>query len=563
MGSGMKSYREEVLELHHHRVYYILLSGIIIMMLFSCLDYIMIPEMFYDFFFFRLIGAAFGLIFVYLNYRDTSKRYAFFTGLSGFISISLVMLCLIYFMGSVSSRYYVGLLITLTIYVAFAPITAYQTLSIGMVLAMLYAVTVIFTPTTNTTAILELFVNLFYLISMVFILATQSWADTRARRREYLLRVEENRVTDKLSQQAEMLEQEVAKRSREQLESEARYRLLFNQIADDIALISPNGDLLQANANFNTHFVTVDGNGSPPSPAPLSLTAIVPPTERIAVDYQLKSMVDSGKPIRNYPIQLIRKDGTYAETEVSASLLQRDRNIIGIILLIRDISTRKEMEQKLRTSLRIRKQTETSAILALAKLSEIRDTTSNNHLERIREYCRVLAMELSKNPDMRPFMSPDFIEDIYHASILHDIGKVALPDELDQKLADDPRQQEELIRRHTNAGGEVIKKMQEDSEGSSFLDMAKHIVYFHHEQWDGKGLPHGLKQRETPLSARIMALADSYEEITTASTDTGKMHEKAICYLSQQAGKKFDPLIVEAFLTRQRDFKAIAEKFLT
>jgi len=555
----MKSYQEEVQELHHHRVYYILLGGIIFMVLFSCLDFIMVRELFWEFFFCRLGGAAIGMVFVYLNYRDKAKNYAFITGFTGFVAISLVMLVMIYRMGGVISPYYVGLLVTMTIYAAFAPITTCQTLISGLLLATLYTATVILTPSTNETVTLELFANLFFIISMVCIIATQSWADTRARRREYQLRIEENRIAEQLSRQAEILEREVKKRSREQAESEARYRLLFNQIADDIALISPEGTLLQANTNFNNHYIS-EGSG-----ATMPLATILPKSEQAAVDELLTTMVNSGNTVRNHPMRLIQRDGTHAETEVSASLLQRDHSVYGILLLIRDISARKEMEQKLFASFELRKQTETSAILALAKLSEFRDTTSSNHLERIREYCRILGMELAQYPELKGVMTPTYIEDIYHASILHDIGKVALPERFDEQENSTPEKENEQIRRHTIAGGDVIREMQEESKGSSFLEMAKHIAYFHHERWDGKGSPFGLMKREIPLAARIVALADTYEEITTASSDMpdATIHEKAMEHLALQSGLQFDPLVVGAFMTRQEEFKAVLQKFMT
>ena len=116
----MKSYGEELLELHHRRVYYILLAGATFMVLFSGLDYFVVPDMFGQFLPCRLAGAAICLLFVFLNYRDKKKRFAFATGFAGYISISLVLLAIIARMEGISSPYYVGLILVMTLYAALA-----------------------------------------------------------------------------------------------------------------------------------------------------------------------------------------------------------------------------------------------------------------------------------------------------------------------------------------------------------------------------------------------------------------------------------------------------------
>src|SRR5690606_42108386 len=129
--------------------------------------------------------------------------------------------------------------------------------------------------------------------------------------------------------------------------------------------------------------------------------------------------------------------------------------------------------------------------------------------------------------DALPILSPDFIQDIYHAAILHDIGKVSIPDALWEKRHSLTALEEAKIRSHTIVGGDVIKKMEESGQENSFLSMAKDIAYFHHERWDGNGFPHGLKEDEIPLAARIMAVADTYEELTAdCKAQDNTCHEK-------------------------------------
>ena len=553
----MKTYQQELAELHHRRAYYILLAGAGVMMLFSLLDLIIVPGLFREFLVCRLTGASAALLLLLINFCDRKQKFARATGLTGYVIVVLITLAMIHRMGGVNSPYYVGLILAMTIYAALAPLTTRQTLLSGLLVVGLYTFIVAAGDTGRDDFQIELFANLFFMSSVVIIVATQSWADTRARQREYQLRVQESEVAEQLSRQAEELELEVEKRSREQAASEARYRLLFNQIADDVVLVTPEGKILQANSTFSRHYL-------PSQPgARGSLFAIIPTGQHQDCRTLFAMVIDTGEPVRNRRLNLVRPDGSTTEAEVSASLLRRDRGILGILLVIRDMSIRNEMERQLLASLEMRKKTETATILALAKLSEFRDFATDNHLERIREYCKLLATELSRYSELQDVITPTYIEDIYHASILHDIGKVALPDRTKPPDSHAARHEDELARRHTITGGDVIKEMQEESRGGSFLDMAKYIAYFHHERWDGKGYPHGLLERQIPLAARIMAVADTYEEMTAVTPDNPAVasHEEAVTHIAANSGLAFDPMVVGAFMMQKDAFRIVRENF--
>lgn len=552
----MKGYYDELQELHHRRVYYILLAGGLLMLVFAALDFIIAPEFFSEFLVCRLLAALVGLALLLVNYRDRDKKYPLAIGFTGYICVASVILVMVYRMGGAASPYYVGLILSMTIYAALAPLTPAQTLGSGFLLVALYLLTIVLSQPLSRTVLPEVFANLFFMTSFVFIIATQSWADTKARTSEYQLRHQESTAADQLSLQAEILEREVEKRSREQDASEERYRLLFNQIADDVVFITKDGDILQSNSSFDLHYA--GGH----SAVGMSLYGITTARQHQEIQELFGEMISTGKSIKGHLLHLKKKDGTITEAEMNGSLLQRGQIIAGILLVIRDLSTRKEMELRLFQALEIKKKTETAAILALAKLSEFKDVGAGQHLERIREYCRCLALELSGYEDLRTVMSPTYIEDIYHASILHDIGKVAIPDELLSRQSLLQEHEKELVRRHTIIGGDVIREMEEESKGSGFLDMAKHIAYFHHERWDGRGYPYGLMKREIPLAARIMALADSYEEITAATPENPEKasHEKATEFIVRNSGLQFDPMVTEAFMARTDEFNAIRQR---
>lgn len=550
----MDNYREELQQLHHRRVNYIVLGGAVMVLLFSLLDYVTVPQLFKTFLNYRIAAAIFGVSLFLVNRFDKKNAYCFLLGFSGFISVIFTLLLMIYQLGGVFSPYYVGLIVAFALYVTLAPLTVVQTLVAGAVLLGSYVVTIAFSHSLVAPYLVTLFSNLFFMICFVLIITTQSWADTAARKGEYLLRKEEDVATGELETQAEKLETEVARRSIEQEALEERYRQLFNQLADYVVVIDQSGKIVQSNTSFELLFTSTIK----------SFWNIVPDKDRSHLEKLFRGVVATGTSLADTKMTLVRGDGGLVDMEVNGSVVTRDGVPQKILLIMRDLSTRKEIEQQLIKSLEVKKKTEISAILVLAKLSEFRDVTPHNHLERIREYSKALAQELSQISAFKNVMTVSYIEDIYHASILHDIGKVAIPDEYMAGDAPEVEYEKDVMRRHTLIGGEVIREMEEESQGSGFLSMAKHIAYFHHERWDGKGYPYGLAKREIPLAARIVAIADTYEEMTSLGTEEEQdVHQKVVDYITSKSGTQFDPGLVENFLLIQSDFDRIRCAFST
>ncbi|MBT8365255.1 MAG: HD domain-containing protein [Deltaproteobacteria bacterium] len=227
------------------------------------------------------------------------------------------------------------------------------------------------------------------------------------------------------------------------------------------------------------------------------------------------------------------------------------------------INKRKQAERDLLDSYRKLQNARMATILGLAKLAEYRDEGTGTHLERIREYAKIIAQELAKNIKYRNVITPDYIEDIYQSAILHDIGKVGIPDAVllkPDKLTD---KEFEIIKRHTILGGDAIKAIEYRIEGRSFLEMGKEIAYNHHEKWDGSGYPAGLKGDEIPLSARIVALADVYDALTTERFyKRAYTHEKSSQIIIDLKAVHFDPAIVDVFLQLEDEFKRIRQELI-
>lgn len=552
----IKTYSEELQDLHHRRVYHIALFGGLLMVIFGLLDYVVVPEFFQEFAGYRVSVAICSIVLLACNYFDKAKRFASFIGFTEYLIIALVLLFMIDRMGGVVSPYYVGLIVAISIYSTLAPLTAPQTIFCGLFIIFFYALTVQYENSELLPFSRELLHNLFFMICFVLILAIQSWTETSARKNEYRLRQKEQSANTGLTRQSMILEREVKRRTREQKATEERYRFLFSQITDGVVVITPGGKILQANNCFTKTYL-----GSEQLKNNSFFNLVSPGNMTNFLDL-LSNVLNLEKPIQAAKISLTKGDGTICEVETNLSLVSRSQGDPGIQLVIRDLSARKQLEDRLITSLKLKKETESAAIMALAKLSEYREFTPEKHLERIREYCQTLATQLSSHKDFATEITSNFVLDIYHASILHDIGKVAIPDALLKKKPPLTEHELETIRRHTLLGGDVIRDMENESQKNSFLPMAKDITYFHHERWDGQGYPHGLKQSEIPLAARIMAIADFYEEMTTATTDQPSLsHEEAVQAIVQSSNLQFDPRIVEALFLCQEEFRQIKETY--
>ena len=207
--------------------------------------------------------------------------------------------------------------------------------------------------------------------------------------------------------------------------------------------------------------------------------------------------------------------------------------------------------------------TQEVTIVALAKLAEFRDPETGAHLERIREYSRIIAEEITKIGKYNKYIDERYIDNIYKSAPLHDIGKVGIPDSILLKPGKLTKNEFEIMKRHTIIGGDAISSaLKQIGIKTSFLDMAKVIAYYHHERWDGKGYPFQLKREDIPLSARVISLADVYDALTSKRIYKDAFnHEEARKIIVSEADKKFDPDIVDAFIKREKDFLMLKEVY--
>ena len=224
---------------------------------------------------------------------------------------------------------------------------------------------------------------------------------------------------------------------------------------------------------------------------------------------------------------------------------------------------KKKLEMDLVESSKKLQNARAATILGLAKLAEYRDEGTGTHLERIREYAKMIAAEMAKSPNYKNYITKEYIDDIYQSSILHDIGKVGIPDAVLLKPGELNTEEFEIIKRHTSLGGDAINAIESKIEGRSFLYLGKEIAYNHHEKWDGSGYPSGLKGADIPLSARLVAMADVYDALTTKRFyKEAFSHAKAKDIICSLKGTHFDPDVVDVFLTLEDEFDRIRQEKL-
>ncbi|GFO60531.1 two-component system response regulator [Geomonas silvestris] len=198
-----------------------------------------------------------------------------------------------------------------------------------------------------------------------------------------------------------------------------------------------------------------------------------------------------------------------------------------------------------------------ATIFAMAKLAEYRDESTGQHLERVRELCRLLAFELGRDSLYQNQITDDFVTCIQHAAPLHDIGKIAIPDAVLLKRGGLSAEEYETIQTHTTIGAETLQSVFNEYPGNLFIGMGIEIALYHHERWDGNGYPDGLVGRNIPLSARIMAVADVYDALRSDRCyRNGLSHERTMAMLVESAGAHFDPEIVKVALRVQSRFEA-------
>lgn len=202
-----------------------------------------------------------------------------------------------------------------------------------------------------------------------------------------------------------------------------------------------------------------------------------------------------------------------------------------------------------------------AVIRGMALLAEIRDNHITGHLNRICAYSRHLAESLLDRVGY-PEVTPAFIDMIARAAALHDVGKVGIPDSILMKPGKLTPEEYDVMKTHSTIGAQLLEGLMKEYGQYSMILMGAQVAWGHHEWWDGSGYPQGRKGKEIPLSARIVAICDVYDALTSKRVyKDAWTQEDALATLRKSAGLQFDPDLLEIFLSQPRALKAIGQRY--
>jgi len=189
-----------------------------------------------------------------------------------------------------------------------------------------------------------------------------------------------------------------------------------------------------------------------------------------------------------------------------------------------------------------------------SQLDVFKNSETESHLERVQDYTEKLVYLHNKR--MKLNLDKEYMEAIVGGSIMHDIGKAGVPERILYKEGPLTDHERTIIETHPLIGAYIFEKFSEtvmDDEKKTQFEIAKNIIKYHHEKWDGSGYPEGLRERDIPFEARIISIVDIYDALTSKRCYKEPWtKEKALRFIQEKKGKFFDPSMVESFIALER-----------
>ena len=245
------------------------------------------------------------------------------------------------------------------------------------------------------------------------------------------------------------------------------------------------------------------------------------------------------------------RNGRYYDVQIND--LTNNDIVTGYTVSLVDITTHMEYSKMLENEVaekakKISKIQE-RFIVSFANMIELRDDVTGQHVKRTSRYVRIIANALKKRNIYPGIITDEFVDAICKAAPLHDIGKIAISDSILRKPGKLTEEEFEIIKTHPKVGGDMLREALKIDEADEYLTYAYEMAMYHHEKWNGTGYPEGLKGNEIPLSARIMAIADVFDALTSKRSYKDKISDdRAFEIIEQSSGSHFDPILVNVFV---------------
>lgn len=195
-------------------------------------------------------------------------------------------------------------------------------------------------------------------------------------------------------------------------------------------------------------------------------------------------------------------------------------------------------------------------------LAEFRDEETTLHIERVSRMARILAEQVKREGPYASAITDDYLDMLVQAAPMHDIGKVGIADEILIKPGALTDEEFQIMKTHTDIGRRVLSRASDPACPVPLLEMCIDIAHCHHERYDGTGYPRRIAGEDIPLAARIIALVDAYDAMTSRRRyKEAKSHEETVETVRSEAGRHFDPVLVDAFLRCHAQFCELRERY--
>ncbi|MDH5301613.1 MAG: response regulator [Gammaproteobacteria bacterium] len=260
-------------------------------------------------------------------------------------------------------------------------------------------------------------------------------------------------------------------------------------------------------------------------------------TAQIDRDTRIRALQAGARDFLNKPFDVVE-------------LINRIRNMLEVRMLHHQVRMQNDaLEEKIRARTEELEQTRLEIIRRLGRAAEYRDNETGLHIVRMSKMSKLLAVKLG--------LSKADCDLILNASPMHDVGKIGIPDAILLKPGKLAPAEWQTMQKHPEIGAELLS-----GHASGLLEAARQIALCHHEKWDGSGYPAGLRAEQIPLFARIVAVADVFDALTSERPYKKAWSlDDAINYLREGAGLHFDPHLIDIFLAHLDEFVAIRERY--
>lgn len=270
------------------------------------------------------------------------------------------------------------------------------------------------------------------------------------------------------------------------------------------------------------------------------------------------------------PKKTIRKGDTYYELEIRT--ISQGKKDIGYLIEFVDrtmemryystiedynASLKKEVNEQTKHIMHIKDM----MVLGMADMVESRDNSTGGHIKRTSAVVKVFAKELEKYTDVFGF-DHEFLKAVERAAPMHDLGKIAIDDEILRKPGKYTPEEFDKMKKHAQEGARIVGNILEGVEDESFVKVAKNVANYHHEKWNGKGYPKGLSGLDIPVEARIMALADVFDALVSKRCyKEAFSYDKAFQIIEESLGEHFDPMLGRVFMKCRPELENIYDNY--